>query len=314
MTSKIKSETHKNLAEQLRHEVLFSLINSPTFGKSLPKRSEYIFNKISQHSGSKNIKNAGEHLSSSFSLIKTKRGQKEVARAGVVWESLIVWYLNLCLIDTQAVCLKGSKFCPKAVKDALKLYIDNDPVGGEMDVLILSSKHFLAAPEDSRAALIRKIDQVAEDHFSNIGIINLQCKTSWADNAQAVMLYNMLYKQAFAGNASQNGFRVGKTPFTLDQVGHLGYAFSTVPTQKDLDDKFKRNSTSVLRVKCCTAGNYWGHPTKDGIARCISEIFDEFRKKPDVYPKASEAGEFSKKYFLGQKVEKIDGAKYFEYP
>ena len=50
----------------------------------------------------------------------------------------------------------------------------------------------------------------------------------------------------------------------------FSYAFSTVPTVKK--EKFKKETLAVLRVKNLSGGNYWGHPTDNGIAKCINEL------------------------------------------
>ena len=39
-----------------------------------------------------------------------------------------------------------------------------------------------------------------------------------------------------------------------------------------MKDKFKKELLAVLRVKNLSGGNYWGHPTVNGIAKCINEL------------------------------------------
>ena len=48
--------------------------------------------------------------------------------------------------------------------------------------------------------------------------------------------------------------------------------FIDVLTQISKKAKFKKDSLAVLRVKNLSGGNYWGHPTDQGIAKCINEL------------------------------------------
>jgi hypothetical protein len=73
-------------------------------------------------------------------------------------------------------------------------------------------------------------------------------------------------------------------------LGHFGYAFMTVPTQKKGPNGYKPMGMDVLRVKSMTAGNYWGHPSKNAICSCISEIFSFFTKNRHAFPNIADVG------------------------
>lgn len=46
-------------------------------------------------------------------------------------------------------------------------------------------------------------------------------------------------------------------------------------------EHFKNSSLAVKRVYNLSGGNYWGLETKDGVARCVKEIFNNYRNGYD---------------------------------
>ena len=61
----------------------------------------------------------GDHLSEIFRQTGTAgRGQGEVSSGGTAWESLVCWYLNLCLIGRRTVVIRHNRdLIPSPVSD-----------------------------------------------------------------------------------------------------------------------------------------------------------------------------------------------------
>jgi hypothetical protein len=87
------------------------------------------------------------------------------------------------------------------------------------------------------------------------------------------MLWDMIYS---AGGFRGRQISVGRNNFSIQQLGNgFTYSFVTVPSVKL--ENFKNTSLAVKRVYNLSGGNYWGLATKDGVARCIKEIFNNYR-------------------------------------
>ena len=186
--------------------------------------------------------------------------------------------------DSRCV-YQGGTLCPQAAKDALSILHESNLLRSEPDVLIISSEHLKTAPRAlTRRAALSEADTITERHFKSTGLINIQCKTNWNDNAQIPMLWNMLYNQARKGATIPNGFTVGYRGSSLMSLGHFGYAFATVPTNTKGPSGYKPTALEVLRVKSMTAGNYWGHPTRPSVCSSLSELFQCFTRNAEVFP------------------------------
>jgi hypothetical protein len=232
----------------------------------------------------------GDHLSSAFRLAgKGDRSQGSVSSAGSTWEALVVWYLNICLVGTNSVCLRGPKFCPKSIQDAMSVCFENTILRSEPDVVLISSNALLEVPAQ-KSKPIEKADEIISESFDQTGLVNFQCKTNWNDNAQVPMLWNMLYNQARKGAVIPNGFSIGRNGFNLKNLGAFGYSFVTVPTQKKGPAGYKTSGLDVLRVKTMSAGNYWGHPTRSGVCFSIREFFNFFNRNSTIFPNVSDVG------------------------
>lgn len=281
-----------NLAEQLRAAQMKHISEIKSFQADWPARRAFLLSKLGPANGitRQKLLSLGNHLSEAFQLVgSADRSQGALSAAGTVWEALVVWYANLCLAGTHAICFRGGAFAPDAVKFALSVQHESTLLRSEPDVIIVS----LAAldgesVQQSATKMHSRFGELASECFSEVGLINLQCKTNWNDNAQIPMLWNMLYNQARKGAVIPNGFTIGRKGFSLHGVGHFGYGFVTVPSQKPTE--FEQNDLAVLRAKTMTAGNYWGHASKSGVALSISELFNFFNRNPRVFPAASTVG------------------------
>lgn len=281
-----------SLIEQLRSETLASLFKLKGFGEQWSTRNALIHEHLQGAKKRRDVINLGNHLSSVFRCAAASgRGQGDLSMAGSTWESLVVWYLNLCLVGTRAVVLRGAPLCPAPVRDAMSILFQSSVLRSEPDVVLISSQALYDAPEaESRSAMMADASEILEDSFDKTGVVNFQCKTNWNDNAQIPMLWNMLYNQARKGAVIPNGFAIGRNGFSLKNLGAFGYAFVTVPTQKKGPSGYKPHNLDVMRVVTMSAGNYWGHPSRSGVCASIGDFFDFFNRNSEVFPNVAHVG------------------------
>jgi hypothetical protein len=279
-----------NLVEQIRFLAVNDLFSLKAFGGEWLSRSRFFVSKLGKSPKKQDFILLGDHLSSAFRLAgKGDRSQGSVSSAGSTWEALVVWYLNICLVGTNSVCLRGPKFCPKSIQDAMSVCFENTILRSEPDVVLISSNALLEVPAQ-KSKPIEKADEIISESFDQTGLVNFQCKTNWNDNAQVPMLWNMLYNQARKGAVIPNGFSIGRNGFNLKNLGAFGYSFVTVPTQKKGPAGYKTSGLDVLRVKTMSAGNYWGHPTRSGVCFSIREFFNFFNRNSTIFPNVSDVG------------------------
>lgn len=230
----------------------------------------------------------GDHLSEIFHETGTAgRGQGEVSSGGIAWESLVCWYLNLCLIGRRTVVIRHNKdLIPSPVSDAITVNYHNFASNTESDLIAITfpekedyccDKHSIAI-SDNRGRAIRTtsrnggynlkqiMNALCERDFHELEIHIIQCKTNWNDNAQIPMLWDAVY----AAKNFRNGVSVGKNNFSVSDVARFTYSFVTVPTNQL--DGYKADSVCVKRVMNLSGGNYWGHETKNDVAASVKEM------------------------------------------
>lgn len=277
-----------NIIEQIRCLVVEDLFSLKGFGGEWARRRSFFVDKLGKAPKKQDYILLGDHLSAAFRLAgKGDRSQGGVSSAGSTWEALVVWYFNLCLVGTNSVCLRGPKFCPQPIQDAMSVCFENTILRSEPDVVLISSNALLEVPAQKNK-IIEKADEIIAENFHGIGLVNFQCKTNWNDNAQVPMLWNMLYNQTRKGAVIPNGFSIGRNGFNLKNLGAFGYGFVTVPTQKKGPAGYKANGLDVLRVKTMSAGNYWGYPTRSGVCFSIREFFNFFNRNASIFPNVSD--------------------------
>jgi hypothetical protein len=282
----------KSLIEQLRVEAVTDLFRLKSFGSGWSARAQLFNSKLGSIPRKTDFCGLGDTLSQAFKLSGgSNRSQGSLSNAGATWEALVVWYLNLCLLGTKAVCVRGAPLSPAPIRDALSVCFENSVLRSEPDVVLLSSEALETAPaQPSRKLMLVKATELLEETFGETGIVNFQCKTNWNDNAQIPMLWNMLYNQARKGAVIPNGFSIGRNGYSLKNLGFFGYAFVTVPTQKKGPLGYKAENLDVMRVKTMSAGNYWGHPTRNGICLSLGEFFNFFNRHSGVFPNVADIG------------------------
>lgn len=222
----------------------------------------------------------GSQLSEIFkSTSQAGRGQDSLSGGGAAWEGLICFYLNLCLIGSNAVVFKKRSTVPLAVQEALTIMYRNVPANTESDLVCVTfpeESPLLSLPLLKKETVWDRLSQVAHNQFTDLRISVVQCKTNWNDNAQIPMLWDMLYDAAtFRSGRIQLGI---KNRHLKDALS-FKYAFVTVPTNKL--ELYKPNSLAVRRVGELTGGNYWGRPTESGIAKSVLEIFTTAKMGPN---------------------------------
>ncbi len=221
----------------------------------------------------------GDHLSEIFQLTnRGGRNQGALTTGGTAWESLITWYINLCTAQSRVVAIKKTSSLPSPVKDAITVNYQNYACSSESDITVI------VFPDDPRftdenidlytnRGNINKgaLDELVGDTFARFEVGIIQCKTNWNDNAQIPMLWDMIYT---AGRFRGRQISVGINNYSIQHLGVFTYAFATVPTNQL--GLYKVDSLCVGRVKNLSGGNYWGYPTRNGVARNIKEIFQNY--------------------------------------
>jgi hypothetical protein len=217
----------------------------------------------------KQVFDLGAHLKEVFKSHERDRSASNLSRGGASWEILICWYLNLVFWDTDTVVIRPSaKLVPKVVRDALSVRVKGVLTTKESDLIVVSLPQ---QPPGVELDLARTDDLIRADP-TRVAIGVIQCKTNWNDNAQAPMLWNIVYS---ARNLQVPGVTVGAGGFAPSSFGGFSYAFVTVPTntEKAGKDAFKPSSTAVIRVAGLSGGNYWGSPSRARVADQVSEYF-----------------------------------------
>ena len=221
------------------------------------------------------------------------RSQSDVAGGGANWEALVCWYLNLCLIGRRTFVIKHHKdLIPKPVSQAVTVNYGNFRSNTESDLIAITFPDKNEYTQDKDTISITDINGndvslysgksyqylpvinalVARD-FADIEIHIIQCKTNWNDNAQIPMLWDAVY----SANTFRNGISVGYDGYSIHDSKRFTYSFVTVPSNqlvKNGREQYKNTSTSVLRVINLSGGNYWGLPSKSGVASSIKELIE----------------------------------------
>ena len=221
---------------------------------------------------------AGEQWWANYNGPPKDMKQAMASRAGSAFEILITYYLNLGLIGSNAVAIKTKKnIWPQCLQDATTLMHNNNPIKSENDIVVITfpdDEDFTKLIDELTPKEVSKeVNQLTEKHFSNIKIDIVQTKANWNDNSQILLLYIILYGSA-NGAYTIPGVSLGCSGYNLSDLQGFSYSFVTMPTQKELDS-FTPNATQVVRVSGLSGGNYWGLPSKNGVANCISEIFNK---------------------------------------
>lgn len=276
----------QTIVEALREEGVGQLFKMPTFATNFPVWCSVISRLAPAPHQAQRIFDLGDHLREIFNSTATNRTNAAVAQAGAAWEGLVSWYLNLCLIGHRTVILKNQ--VPRAVRLAMTATYNNVHSNSESDLVavVFPDRPAYTGDKDSiqvtdsngtpvplrtrfgRYRLEEVRNALCERDFTELGVHVIQCKTSWADNAQIPMLWDMIYH---AQAARRSPVRVGISGYSPSRLADFTYSFVTVPTQKDLT-AFKPTSMAAKRVGSLSGGNYWGLPSRQGVALSVKEM------------------------------------------
>lgn len=250
--------------QEFKLRYLNQLKNVNSFSSAWPIWQPVIQSKMSASQPGQTAFDLGDHLSEIFqSTSISGRSQSTVSGGGTAWECLITWYLNLIFWGTPVVAVRQNKnFVPMCISDCLTVTIANNQTNTESDVLVF------AVPEHQllRRSSIEDLNNHIKTRLDATDLIVLQCKTSWNDNSQIPMLWDMIYNS----ESRLSNVSVGINGLSPESVRKFKYGFATVPTIKI--EKLKPYGVSVLRVKNLTGGNYWGRNTVSDIAASIKEF------------------------------------------
>lgn len=275
------------VVEELRKEAVTKLFGTTTMERCFPVWKGAI-DRFAPDKTPAQFLDLGDKLSRVFRETGTAgRGQGEVSRGGTAWESLVCWYLNLCLIGRRTVVIRHNRdLVPSPVSDAITVNYHNFASNTKSDLIAITfpNKEEYTADkdmiviDDARGVRIRTrkrsgkynlkqvMDTLCERDFCELEIHIIQCKTNWNDNAQIPMLWDAVY----AARNFRNGVTVGKNNFSVTNIARFTYAFVTVPTNRL--DGYNSTSTCVKRVMNLSGGNYWGYETRNDVAASVKEM------------------------------------------
>ena len=251
--------------DQFRHSQMVELARLGSFKASWSKFEPEIRKILGPTPQAEDIWDLGDHLGEIFRSNSSGRTQSGVSGGGTVWECLLAWYLNLVMVGTDAVAIRPKYgMIPETIVNSTAITLSSTRTNTESDLVVLSAPSLASGNSYD----LKSLDGTIRSNPKSIDVTVLQCKTNWNDNAQIPMLWNLIY--ASAGSLKIPNVSVGEKGFSPLSYRSFGYGFVTVPTSRG---PFKPKSLMVLRVSALSAGNYWGRPTENGVARSIKEFF-----------------------------------------
>ena len=267
-----------SMIEAYRKAAVEAAMSTSSASNSFPHWSKSISTISGGRLSGRVIFDLGDHLrdifkaSSQGNLRVGENTNSSVSAGGAAWESLVCWYLNLCLIGSNVVVIKSKKdLLPSFVTDAIAVKYNNFKSNTEADLIYIAFPDEVEWPKRKQKELFSQyFDRALSSAFSmkDVAIGVIQTKTNWNDNAQIPMLWDMVYSaKGFGRNVT-----VGSKGRSIESFASFTYSFVTVPSQKDTDKNYKVTSTAVNRVRNISGGNYWGLATKDGVADSLNEF------------------------------------------
>ena len=283
----------RNIIEKLREDAISDIFSNSTFQKCWDVWKPIVLEKCNYATDAKSLIDLGDHLRDIFKVTRPadgRGGQSGVSAAGNLWESIIVWYLNLCLVGSRAVVIRKSSRLPKPIKDSLTVYYDNLACSAEPDltVIVFPKKRVFTEELDkflSPKAKNIDIDKISEKvalHFELFQVGVIQCKSNWNENSQIPMLWDIVYN---SGGIPAQNIMVGTETFNLKDLKRFTYSFVTMPSNSL--DGYSPTRVEISRVRNLSGGNYWGVSTRNGVAKSVKEIFRIFDDAFDSSIKAT---------------------------
>lgn len=307
----------RNIVEYLRKKSIQQLFKANGFNSNWDTWKLEV-NRLAPKKTPNQIFNLGDSLKDIFYSTNTgTREQSDVSGGGASWESLVCWYLNLCLIGRRTVVIKHNKnLIPNPISDAITVNYGSFTSNTESDLIAVTfpdkenyridKDSINILDEDGEEVPLRKngknkkynmlgvLNALCHKDFDDLEIHIIQCKTNWNDNAQIPMMWDMIY----SANTFRNDITIGKNGYSIHSVNKFTYSFVTVPTVKL--EKIKSDSTCVQRVHNLSGGNYWGIKSKSNVASSVKELLSRNLKsghaKSHLETLKTELPDFDKKY------------------
>jgi hypothetical protein len=264
-----------SLPERYRKQAIDSLFSINTFKESWKVWHPEIQRILGPNYDADDLLRLGNHLSDIFRKTGTEgRDQSELSAGGTAWEALVCWYVNLCTAGSRTVAFKQMRLVPQAVQDAITINYGNFACNTESDITVVVFPDLPAYTEPVAETMRGNWKQLSEygnqlvtNDFQDLEIGIIQCKTNWNDNAQIPMLWDMMY--------AMKGYRdhrisIGRNGFTPKDCKRFTYSFVVAPLAPSSDYTIEK--LCVKQVAHLSGGNYWGLPSKDGVAKSLGEI------------------------------------------
>ncbi len=266
-----------SIVEALRKYAVSDVLAMGSMAGSWPQWRNSIHTSLGLNPSGQSLINIGDSLSDIFRQTgQAGRSQGSVSGGGYAWEGLVTWYLNVVSANSRMVAIKMKKdLVPEAIRDAITVSYGNIQCNTEADIIVIvfpqeiydiTVDESVLSSRRSFARVFADLEITELDEFK-VGVV--QCKTNWNDNAQIPMLWNMVYS---ANNFTNTQMSVGANTRSIEDFESFTYSFVTVPSNSL--ENFNVTSQSVLRVRTLSGGNYWGHPTAQGVSSSIKEIFN----------------------------------------
>ena len=261
-----------DVIEQLRNDAVSKLFTTPSMEKAWEECHPFIINLIESPPQADKIFDLGDHLReimfSSYQEIENPT-QSEIqsmkSTSGVLWESLLAWYCNLCLIGTRSVVIKKSKsLVPSQFLDAITADYGTQQEDSEADLIALTF------PNKVDFTSFPTLKKLVDEHFKDFELGVISCKTPWNDFTVIPQHWNMVYNLAI-NNPDALEMKIGINDWDVTVLKKFFYAFATLPSQKP--EIIKSTSLPVVRLEKLSGGNFWGLPSKKDIAKSMKEIF-----------------------------------------
>ena len=266
----------QNIIEYARQRSIQQLFSINSFSSSWSAWKETINSLLSDNPTANQIYNLGDHLRDIFRTTRQSgRSQNAIVSGGICWEALICWYLNLCLVNRRTFVIKHHKsLIPDCIKDAITVNYGNFQSNTESDLIAITfpNKEDYCC-DDNDGQDLNVLNTLSARDFANLEIHIIQCKTNWNDNAQIPMLWDAIY----SATNFRNNITVGANGYSIHDCARFSYSFVTVPSnplRKNNRDIYTTTSTAVLRVHNLSGGNYWGNPSKSGVASSVKEVLE----------------------------------------
>lgn len=251
--------------DSFRIEQMRAVANLKSFRNAWPVFEKVIRAHLGANPTSRQVLELGSILSKVFQSNAAGRSQSAVAAGGTAWECLVLWYLNLVAHGTQVVVVRPvARFLPPVISSATAMTIRGYRTNTESDLVAFSVPTSTAG----KSLNLVSIHELIWSEPKKTKVTVVQCKTNWNDNAQIPMLWGLIYDSS--GSMRIPGVSLGEKGVTPGSFGDFRYSFVTVPTSKG---PHEANKLHVQRVGALSGGNYWGHPSSNGVAKSLEEFF-----------------------------------------